>query len=114
MRCAKGNRGFKILAHTHTKLRKVIALGDFSQKSEMYRCLLIYRRNAHEPCHVELPCLARRRDKLIGLGGIYARFLRFAASVDLNETRQTTRLTRHFFGKLFGKARPVEGVDDIE
>jgi hypothetical protein len=111
---AKANRLLEIGTHTHAEDAEPGASGDLAQQCEMWRGLLVERRNAHQAFDRQAEPIAALYDERVRLGGHDSGFLRFLAGVDLDQAGRATPGVFHFLGQGLSEPRPVDRFDHIE
>ena len=88
--------------------------GEIAKHREMRGGRRLDRRNAHEAAHRQLQAIPALRNEAGGVPGSDARLLRFLAGIHLDETVGAPSGARHLCRQRFGKARPVDRLDDVE
>ncbi len=88
-------RAFKITAHAHAQILKIIALGNLGEKIKVFFWFLIKWRNAHEPGNEKSMGDAAFRNEFVSAGNINTRLLFFIPRIDLNKELDLSALLLH-------------------
>ncbi len=108
---AAARGGAVILAHPHAEGGKAVLRREFSEQSKMTRRIAVARRQNHQPFWREVEG-AQTGEKCAGFFRRNARFLRFAAGIDLDEKhRHRPAGFADGFEESFSEAQPVKSVN---
>jgi hypothetical protein len=104
----------KIRRHTHGEEAQSVAGGNLGREGKMRGRRFINRRNAHETRNREPISIAASFQEIVCRLRQYSRFLRFGASVDLDEQDRRPTLPLDLFGKRGAQARSIDSMNCVE